>query len=922
MERANTSTMIGWNDSAVSIQRPSAAEHLLRIVDAGLFSVICIAPFIFGGRHDLGRLVLVLLVAVTALAWFARQAAIPAARWPRTIANAILLLAAALLLAQIVPLPPEWIARLSPTMVDLLPLWTVDGSNAADLGAWRTLSLNPHETKKSLAMLVSYSLLFIVVAGRIQCRDDVERLLKWVAFAAVLMAAFGILHYFTSDGRFFWLYAHPHRLATRNISGAFINRNHFASFLVLGAGPLVAWLLAFVDRPASPATNPSTRSTKTPIADRVLAWAIAAALALVTFAALVSRSRGGAIVLLVAGAVLAAIYLYRGLVDRRFIYGLVGLGVAVVGLLSLHGYEDVVRRLDDFTEGSIDDIDHRGIRRKVWAANVAAFDALWLAGAGAGTHRDILPVFLPESFTKEYTHAENGYLQIATETGIIGLVLLSAGIGVCGAWCVACLRHAKHQADIRLFGAAAAGLAASAVHSAVDFVWYIPACMSVTIVLAGCVLRLSQLARSTSESPAARVLPRGRWLELAAAAVVAAWAVYVYFGPGIAAVYWDRYLRASVAQSKLTQRQMTELVASRPASLPANREPLNDTMLRQLEEVVRWDPHFARAHLRLAAKYIAKFEFAQQNAENAMGLEQIRDAAAASSFTSPGELHAWLQRALGPNVRCLRLAAAEARLAVKLCPLQGQGYMYLADLCFLNGGGPSVGEAYIEQALRVRPYDADVLFEVGKQKLLVGDLPAAMASWQRCFGDTGPHQLSIVYLLAGRIPVDIFLSTYQPDWRTLRDVWARYRELGRPQDAVPLLSYSADAAKRETQQARGARPASIWFWQSGFYRDAGMHVEALSCLERAYACYPGHYPIRRALADALQAAGRYAEAEAHIRWCIARRPTDKALSQVLVKLTKERMAQRMRAVNASHAIVPPHDRSKAGATPQPYDGLK
>ncbi|HVT27915.1 MAG TPA: hypothetical protein VHE81_07855, partial [Lacipirellulaceae bacterium] len=171
----------------------SAADLLLRIVDAGLCGVMFVAPYFFGGRHDMGRLLLVAIIAVTAVAWFTRQAMQPAARWPRTIAYVLLLLIAALVAFQIMPLPPQWVARLSPRTGRLLPLWSGDGGGLASFGAWQTLSLIPHETVKSLAMVLSYCLLFVVVVGRIEDKSDAERMLQGVALAAVLMAAFGLL---------------------------------------------------------------------------------------------------------------------------------------------------------------------------------------------------------------------------------------------------------------------------------------------------------------------------------------------------------------------------------------------------------------------------------------------------------------------------------------------------------------------------------------------------------------------------------------------------------------------------------------------------------------------------------------------------------------------------------------------------------
>jgi tetratricopeptide (TPR) repeat protein len=875
--------------------------HLLRVVDLGLCGVIFVAPYFFGGRHDLGRLVLVSLIGATAAAWFVRQALLPAARWPRTCAHAIVLLAAALLVVQIIPLPPAWHAWISPTAANLLPLWSASAADGAPLGAWQTASLAPHETAKSLAMLLSYGLLFATVAGRIQERADIHRILNWMAFSAVLMAIFGVAHFLTSDGRFFWFYDHPFRSASSTLCGPFTNRNHFANFLLLGFGPLVAWLLSVT---AGMQTAPARRQPAQSLRQQIMLWSLVAAVVIVALGIVGTGSRGGALAFLAAGVVLPSIYMVRGLVDSRCLYGLIGLAIVTIGLLSLHGYDDVIHRLDDFAEGSVDAVDSRAIRRSIWNANATAFQALWPVGAGAGTHREICPVYMPESFGKEFTHAENGYLQVATETGVAGAVLLAAGILLCGGWCVGCFRHATQAEDIRALGAAGAGLAASVVHSLVDFVWYIPACMSFTILLAVCALRQWQLARSSEGEPHGMLMLRpGRWMELAAAVVlIAAWTVHTYFGPAMAALSWDRYMRAAVASRQVTREQVTDLFASRPISETESRARLNELMIRQLEQAIEWDARFARAHLRLAGKCIARFELLQQHAENAMSLAQIRDAAMKSPFASPGELQAWLQRAVGGNYQWLLRALDEARQAASLCPLQGEAYVYLAQLSFLNGGSNAVAKSYIDQALRVRPYDADVRFEVGWQELMGGNLASAVEHWKQCFDQPGSHQLRIVYLLAGRIPAPIFLSTFKPDWQTLRYIWGRYRELGQAPDLEALLAYSAEATQRETHEKGPIPPAFIWYWQSTFYRDLDRDEEALACLERANACDSTQFSIRHELAKALEAAGRFAEAEPHLRWCVARKPQYSSLSYALVKVTKQRLAQQERAARPAPTV--------------------
>ena len=58
-------------------QETPISAALLKTVDLGLGAIIFVAPHLFGGRHPLGRFVIVALCVVTAIAWFARQLVLP-----------------------------------------------------------------------------------------------------------------------------------------------------------------------------------------------------------------------------------------------------------------------------------------------------------------------------------------------------------------------------------------------------------------------------------------------------------------------------------------------------------------------------------------------------------------------------------------------------------------------------------------------------------------------------------------------------------------------------------------------------------------------------------------------------------------------------------------------------------------------------
>jgi O-antigen ligase len=118
----------------------------------------------------------------------------------------------------------------------------------------------------------------------------------------------------------------------------------------------------------------------------------------------------------------------------------------------------------------------------------AARAALQLAAerplTGTGPNRAVLTwVENNRRVTSRYAH--NEYLQVLAELGFIGLALLIVLLASL-AWAV--WRGRPHSPSTAVWAGAAAGLAALAVHSALDFLWHLPAIPLAGAVLAGLVL--------------------------------------------------------------------------------------------------------------------------------------------------------------------------------------------------------------------------------------------------------------------------------------------------------------------------------------------------------------------------------------------------------------------------------------------------
>lgn len=830
------------------------------------------APLFFGGRHDLGRLAYAAFVATTALAWVLgrlseRRAPI---RWSTI--HTLFLLAFGLVSVQLAPLPPATLSLLSPALEELAPTWSSAAETPLKLGEWRTLSLTPSATRVGLAVLASHALLYLVVADRLRQPGRLRWLLTAIGAASAAMAVLGLTQWMTSNGKLLWFYPHPSRQIGAAVQGTFANKNHFAQFVALGLGPLL--LLWWKARAAA------GESAGQRLAARL--WLAAAAIS--ATAVLLSLSRGALAAVLLGLTMATVLTLKAKQVTRSNVLTAAGVAGLLIAAIAAVDYTPLTDRLETLTSGAVDELDRGGARRLIWSANADAIQANPWLGYGVGSHADVYPAFLSRGFRAEFTHAESGYLHTATETGLAGLLLLVFGLLSVGRWLLLALATERDPGRLTCWAALAVGLVASATHSVVDFVWYIPSCASVAVMLAAAALRLHQTRpnAATETAPTRHLLPR---LTMGAAAAGACWTVATLLGPGSASLAWDRYLSASVQHRELVSGQLQQAAAASESSRQ-QLELLQHEMVDALETAVSRDPGNARAHLRLAGRKLQQFDLARRDSANAIGLVHIREAALASRFPSRDATVEWLQNAFGSDATQLIDAHWHTRRALALAPLQGDGYGYLADLGFLSPPSQRGVDTLMSQAVRIRPQDGGVLFEAGKQAWIAGDAEAAVAYWKQAHHLPGSHRLQIVAQLATRVPAADYLFKFEPDWGALYMMYQLIRDTCSRRDLEAIADYAAKLASQPDHDRHArVRNGRGWILASEIEQQLGRHGNAIAYAEQARSDLPDNYAARRRLSSALMADRRFDDAQPHLRWLLSRRPSDRTVQDWL-KLTK------------------------------------
>ena len=214
---------------------------------------VILMPLGMGGRHPLGQLFLSSAAVAAAGAWLFHGYYKNDVGWQLSVLDLLFAAGIAVAVIQVIPVSAALIKSISPHLSTLLPCWT-DGSWT--LGQWSTLSLTPGETSVGIGIFVAQIILVGCVFQSIQSSQDIERILLVIAVATGLMAALGVVQYLTSNGNYLWFYEFAFNDTRSIVKGTFSNRNHYASFLAIGAGSLIWWTF----KPELTKQNSSTTS--------------------------------------------------------------------------------------------------------------------------------------------------------------------------------------------------------------------------------------------------------------------------------------------------------------------------------------------------------------------------------------------------------------------------------------------------------------------------------------------------------------------------------------------------------------------------------------------------------------------------------------------------------------------------------------
>lgn len=314
-------------------------------------------------------------------------------------------------LVQLIPLPVSLVSAVSPRTARY---WLLTGRVTS--GSWTVFSLYPARTAGELVRLSAYGAIFYALKGYRPAgggRTDFSgRLLTAVVATGFVVSVIGILQKYSWQGMIYWV--RPIRFG--NPFGPFVNRNHFAGYIIMVIPLALGLLLSCRARPAG-VTFRDRLAQSDP--RRLLLAFMALVMAVALF---LSYSRSG-----ILAGVLGFIYLigiswrYR-LINRRQALVITGTSLVLIALaLAYFGTSDLISRFETVGGGGTE-VEYRW---DIWQDTVRIYRDFPVLGIGLGGFERFYPYYKSFDRRKPFTHAENDYLQVAAEMGSWGLAALA-----------------------------------------------------------------------------------------------------------------------------------------------------------------------------------------------------------------------------------------------------------------------------------------------------------------------------------------------------------------------------------------------------------------------------------------------------------------------------------------------------------------
>ncbi|MGH8540225.1 MAG: O-antigen ligase family protein [Stenotrophobium sp.] len=337
-----------------------------------------------------------------------------------------------------------------------------------------TISILPAQSFQKWLLSLGYFSLYLLVLGLARDHSRLRSLANVLIFSALLQAIYGGIMVLSGIEYGFF----EHKTAYLGLAtGTFVNRNHLAGYLELGAAVGIGLILADLRTVQTDTWKKRLKNFlnflfSTRLRTRVF-------LAVIVVGLVLTRSRGGGSAFFGALVVCGPIYIFlkeRRLFLKSMVLFVSLLAVDVWIVSGWFGLDKVMTRIEQTHETT-------EVRTRAFAAYPALIEKYWRTGSGAGTFAAVFAQDQPADVAGYYDHAHNDYAEFLIEYGVPGTLILLILAGITGLHALQVIIRRDDRLRVGMCFAYLMASAELAIHSFSDFNLQIPANAATYVVI-------------------------------------------------------------------------------------------------------------------------------------------------------------------------------------------------------------------------------------------------------------------------------------------------------------------------------------------------------------------------------------------------------------------------------------------------------
>lgn len=759
-----------------------------------------------------------LLVAIRSGPWrFSALACFPAAAF---IGYALL---------QTIRLPVGVLKSIAPWNAQI---WTslVDG----DLPS-ASVSIYPSGALRDLTVVLVATAVFFYVVATCRTPANARRWLWGLVSIGAIAVAIALVQDIAAAKEIYFKFESPYGIAN---AGPFVNHNNFCQFVSPTIGAAVGLVFLLIHQSSTRGRVHSRGPSLSAPFDDQRRWQLAALTVFIVAAISsvgFSLSRGGFTGLVAAFAVTAAASALTRLFSRQTLILIISI-LAIFILFVCFGLDTVFHRLATLRDFSESYVDRWQILRDAWNGS----RHFRLFGAGLGSFQHVFPMFDHSSEPTFAAHADNDYMQLVFETGIIGGFIVLAFLALICWHYLRCLRSNSRQVKCIALGCGF-GLTCIVVQAWSDFGQHLMPNAIVSSILCGVLVGISSSDPSTvtvrDTTPRRAVA-----LFLIPLAILLAWTT-VWMVGGIAAE--SEWTTAESFADQLerndwngTEDEFAGLVSA--AQNAATRNPENI-------DYVYWS-----------------------NLYRSQQLSRITD--------ETGEIKKTTELVEAANSIVRNLQAAKS-----ICPTYAHLYHLTADIQQAILDLPAEALANVRQAQALSPASQDIQLLAGKLYASAGQTTESLAAFAKYLSLRGDFADILDTYVDDLHRPELAKSLAGNDWQRLSALAIRLRgnsgfeKLGAAVERDWKAAVSEAARAPDAPEATIVEAAKVAVSESRF-------ADAVVLFERAVALDYGNAGLHLDLGKALAGDQRYSDAAREARLALRLRPDLTEARDLIVKV--------------------------------------